>query len=69
LSALLRCLRFAQPRPRRVAETGLETGSEFGEGDADTIMDGLIDGEFVVATAQVLHERVTWPRCAATSWS
>jgi hypothetical protein len=31
---------------------------EFVEGEADTIVDGQVDGELVVAAPQVLHERV-----------
>src|SRR5437867_11851003 len=40
------------------ARLGSEAGREFGEPDPDTITGGHIDGEFVVAAAQVLHERV-----------
>jgi hypothetical protein len=29
------------------------------KGDADSVVDGQIDGEFVVAATQVLHDRVT----------
>ena len=36
-----------------------EAERELIEGDADSVVDGQIDGEFVVSAAKVLHERVT----------
>jgi hypothetical protein len=35
-----------------------EAGGEFSESDADTMMGRYVNGEFVVAAAQVLYERV-----------
>ena len=44
--------------PRLRSGSRLEAGSEIGERDPDPIMDGCVDGEFVVSAAQVLHECV-----------
>ena len=35
-----------------------ETACERGESDTDAVLGGHVGGEFVVAAAQVLHERV-----------
>ena len=40
------------------ASVASEAGREFVERDPDSIMDGDVGGEFVVAAAKVLHERV-----------
>ena len=42
----------------RSAGPGSEAHREFGERDTNSIIGGQGGGEFVVATAQVLHERV-----------
>jgi hypothetical protein len=44
-----------------------EAGGEFSEGDADTIMGRYVNGEFVVAAAQVLYETRARPRCSTLS--
>ena len=56
MAALLRC---SFPAQRGLGWRLLsEAVGEFGEGDADTIVERQVDGEFVVAAAQVLHEGV-----------
>jgi hypothetical protein len=41
------------------ANVASEVTREIAERDPDSIMGGHVGGEFVVATAQVLHERMT----------
>ena len=58
--ALLRCSVFAQAMIAKVRlRRRSKEGSEFTERVADTVVNGLVDGEFVVVAAQVLHEGMT----------